>query len=355
MIKIFLVEDEYAIREGIKKSVDWESNGFVLVGEASDGEVALPGILREKPDILITDIRMPFMDGLELSRIVKKELPNIRIIVLSGYDDFNYAREAISIGIEEYILKPVSGDTLITKLKEIGESINSLREDIDIKKIDVAGVSGGSLYSFLKQGSASEIDDFVKSYFSGMGPGSMESAVLRQYVLVEALLSSVFFLESTGLGRDESVEILGELSDPVKYNESVARAEEYIKDLLKKVIEYRNGLSNQKYSDVIEKAKKYILDNYQNEDMSLQSVSAHVGVSSNHFSVIFGKETGVNFIDYLTDVRIDKAKDLLVSTSMKTSDVGFEVGYHDPHYFSYIFKKVVGMTPKDYRKSRNES
>ena len=89
MIKVFLVEDEYAIREGIKRSVNWESNGFELVGEAGDGEVAFPKILKLRPDTLITDIRMPFMDGLELAELVKKELPDIRIIVLSGYDDFN--------------------------------------------------------------------------------------------------------------------------------------------------------------------------------------------------------------------------------------------------------------------------
>ena len=116
MIKVFLVEDEYAIREGIKKSVDWEKNGFELVGEAGDGEMAFPKILKTKPDILITDIRMPFMDGLELATLVKKELPDIKIVVLSGYDDFNYAKQAISIGVEEYILKPVSGENLLKLL-----------------------------------------------------------------------------------------------------------------------------------------------------------------------------------------------------------------------------------------------
>ena len=128
MIKVFLVEDEYAIREGIKRSVNWESNGFELVGEAGDGEVAFPKILKTKPDILITDIRMPFMDGLELAGLVKKELPDIRIIVLSGYDDFNYAKKAISIGVEEYILKPVSGENLMLELGKIRESIESQRK-----------------------------------------------------------------------------------------------------------------------------------------------------------------------------------------------------------------------------------
>ena len=101
MIKVFLVEDEVVIRDAIKNSIDWEQEGYEFVGEASDGELALPMILKEKPDILITDIRMPFMDGLELSRLVKKELPDTNIIILSGYDEFEYAKEAIKIGVEE--------------------------------------------------------------------------------------------------------------------------------------------------------------------------------------------------------------------------------------------------------------
>ena len=108
MIKVFLVEDEVVIRDAIKNSIDWEQEGYEFVGEASDGELALPMILKEKPDILITDIRMPFMDGLELSRLVKKELPDTNIIILSGYDEFEYAKEAIKIGISDYLLKPVS-------------------------------------------------------------------------------------------------------------------------------------------------------------------------------------------------------------------------------------------------------
>ena len=123
MIKVFLVEDEYAIREGIRRTVNWEKEGFVLCGEAGDGEMAYPLILKEKPEILITDIRMPFMDGLELCRLVKEALPSVRILILSGYDDFSYAQEAIRIGVEEYLLKPLSEEMLLTKLRAVAEKI----------------------------------------------------------------------------------------------------------------------------------------------------------------------------------------------------------------------------------------
>ena len=104
MIKVFLVEDEAIIRRGIKKNVEWEKNGFEFVGEAGDGEYAYPQTLKTEPDILITDIKMPFMDGLELSHLVKKILPNTKIIILSGYNEFEYAKEAITIGFSESLL-----------------------------------------------------------------------------------------------------------------------------------------------------------------------------------------------------------------------------------------------------------
>ncbi len=548
MIKVFLVEDEFAIREGIKKTINWERDGFELVGEAGDGEMAYPKILKTEPDILITDIKMPFMDGLELSKLVKKELPNIKIVILSGFDDFEYAKEAISIGVEEYILKPVSEDSLMGELKKIAERIleekqeeeslakymeereevrileqqkflhdmidgritvqesltkgkelgidiaaewydivlmqiipkeqaqselneysykkeeiyakvkeldakkehvflyeqagdvmcflekadtcEELQENIDagvdelrqlvneypdmllylsigkpvdrirdvnlsyddasrrfserymkegsfvfsyfdkseenvsktqqkdninINNLDISKISQRSTLNFLRNGSLPEVDDFVEDYFESMGEEAIESFMLRQYVLLGSLLSAVSFLESIGVERSDISDYLGELNDTMNYTDSVERAGNYMKSLFARVIEYRNQMTGKKYTEIIEKARNYIQENYQNEDMSLQSVASNVNVSSNHFSTIFRKETGETFIEYLTTVRMDKAKELLICTSMKTSEVGFEVGYKDPHYFSYIFKKIQGMSPKEYRKMKKES
>lgn len=119
MLRVFLVEDEFVVRENIKKMVPWEQYGYELVGEAPDGEVALPMIRKLKPDLLITDIKMPFMDGLTLSKMVRKDFPRMKIVILSGYDDFNYARQAISIGVEDYLLKPITKNALLERLTEI--------------------------------------------------------------------------------------------------------------------------------------------------------------------------------------------------------------------------------------------
>ena len=127
MLKIFLAEDEIVMREGIRNNIAWQEEGFEFVGEASDGELAYPMIQKLKPDILITDIRMPFMDGLELSRIVKQELPDTSILILSGYGEFDYAKEAISIGVEDYLLKPVTSAQLLEAIRRIAEKIYGRR------------------------------------------------------------------------------------------------------------------------------------------------------------------------------------------------------------------------------------
>ena len=128
MIKVFLVEDEVVIRNGIKKGINWEQEGFIFTGEASDGEVAYPLIKKARPDILITDIKMPFMNGLELSRMLKKEFPDMKILILSGYNEFDYAKQAITIGVTDYLLKPISAEQLLEANKKVEFTIQKERE-----------------------------------------------------------------------------------------------------------------------------------------------------------------------------------------------------------------------------------
>ena len=128
MLRVFLVEDEFVVRENIKKMIPWEQYGYELVGEAPDGEVALPMIRKSQPDLLITDIKMPFMDGLTLSKMVRKDFPYMKIVILSGYDDFNYAKQAISIGVEDYLLKPITKNAFLERLTEIRNHFEQEKE-----------------------------------------------------------------------------------------------------------------------------------------------------------------------------------------------------------------------------------
>ncbi len=128
MLKVFLVEDESIVREGLRDNIPWQQYGYEFVGEASDGEMALPLIQKTKPDVLLTDIKMPFMDGLSLSKLVHQEFPEMKIIIISGYDDFEYARGAILVGAEQYLLKPITRAALQKALAELKTKIETERE-----------------------------------------------------------------------------------------------------------------------------------------------------------------------------------------------------------------------------------
>src|SRR5512141_161777 len=134
--KVFFVEDEIITREGIRDNVDWRGNGFEFCGEATDGEMALPLLRTTQPDVLITDIKMPFMDGLQLSKIVRESMPWIKIIILSGHDEFDYAQKAISLGVTDYLLKPVTVQKLQTVLQKLSVQLDQERKEQDnLKKL----------------------------------------------------------------------------------------------------------------------------------------------------------------------------------------------------------------------------
>lgn len=529
-MKVFLVEDEVVIRNGIKNCIDWEKEGFEFVGEASDGELAYPQILKTKPDVLITDIKMPFMDGIELGKLVKEKLPNIRIIIVSGYDEFEYAREAILLGATDYLLKPVSAEKLvetITKIKEREEKKNdekrlmekymyemrenvqfekqkffnrlvseqmSMSEVLDIAdnlKIDISaqvynflllkliddrdnieeindvykvieeyfirrtdvilfnrGVEGWGiivmgdsedkieqiigdsntfienevkkynkvkyfgtvgvpvyrigelknsfhsaniifanrfigpynkilfniekqkkedtslieakgintieenkdlLIKFLKNGTSEEVDNFVNVYFDEFPSDNLKSLIMRQYIAIDSYVNAISFVK--GLNIDTSnLEIeLEDMRMLFEQETSLEKLKEYLSKLINKIIDLRYSVSGNKNSEIVNIAKEYIKNNYMEDDISLNTIASYVNMSPSYFSALFRKETDQTVVEYLTHVRMEKAKELLMCSSKKASDIGYEVGYKDAHYFSYIFKKIQKCTPREYR------
>lgn len=534
-MKVFLVEDEYIVREGIKNNIDWEKNGYDFCGEASDGELAFPMISEKRPDIVITDIRMPFMDGIELSRMIKEEYPEIKIIILSGHEEFEYAKAAIQIGVEEYLLKPINGDELlqvvnrvaqkikeenesretlqegegdenfeyakrqllssliddnaslsdameqgkkihlnlmaqcynimmlklqrknkeqgfsqrilelyktmeeileeqngqsivfdrapegkvilfmgsgeeeirqnmdafasrfreilpeyedvtyfgsigipVMRLRELGESYDAAshgfsyrfltepnqivdnntvfdqtREEktfsCSIGSVDIQNLDKQKIESFLKGGEMDEIQFFVEEYMKNTGDAGKNSMIFRQYIVMDMFFAASHFLAQITDGREQ----LGEpFESPEQMQKIVSDLEAtvtYIKDLFTRVMQVRDAQTTEHNSDVVENAKKYISENYHDEELTLNTVAHEVNVSPNHLSAMFSQKTGQTFVKYLTDVRMHRAKELLKCTSKRSNEICEEVGYRDPHYFSHLFKKNVGCSPIQYR------
>jgi two-component system, response regulator YesN len=394
MKKVMLVDDEILIRENIRDCIPWAREGFTYCGDAPDGEVALPLIDQHVPDILITDIKMPFMNGLELSRVVRDKYPEMKIIILSGHDEFEYAREALRLGVEDYCLKPVSAADIVKLLHEVSGKIDRQRQERErMEKLarrladgESAGVerSGGAGYgmdgtgavgagvgsmvemaavvapshvhldrqrfiSFLKVGVPAEAETFIREYLSPLRGIDWSAVSYGRYVLndltVECWQAARELLRSPELTAEENQRFAQALA-------GVRSSEDAILYLLLVAEQFwtLRAQAAGRYSDQLRDVKAYIDAHIGDDKLSLQDAAAHARMSPSHLSKVFAQETGETFIEYVMQMRIRKAMELLLSTNDKTYEVAFKVGYNDAHYFSNVFRKATGLTPRDFRK-----
>lgn len=535
MLRVFLVEDESIIRETLRDTVPWAQYGYAFAGEAGDGEMALPLIRQVKPDVLITDIRMPFMDGLALSELLRKEFPEMKIIIISGYDDFEYARQAISIGVDQYLLKPITKKALLDVLEELREKIEeeqanrnylarfhreaeeyeqytrkvfferivsgqlSVQEiyeaaaklDIDLRaqcyalaffsvmpeplaSAEVYSEPGARLrdallehfmkypeyillrwnlttYALLLKGETARMDELCRrcvetvrgqyaahapeqdwyvavgrptqrlstmpdcfeevsrlwayryilpqqhvltadtvSFLTGTDSGSslldqldasqadpailtgvMQSASAReipsfadeylrsvenalsskpfcQYLMLSVRFTAARFAQSLGVGQREAFAPLTCL-ELVGRNVTEADLKDYLCAILQRVIDLRDQASSNQCRGLLKQALAYIDGHFTEESLSLNQVAREVNISANYLSAVFSQEVGATFTEYVTGKRMELAKELLRTTDKRSGEVAVAAGYKDPHYFSFLFKKTQGCTPRDYR------
>ncbi|MBQ3979367.1 MAG: response regulator [Lachnospiraceae bacterium] len=409
-MKVFLVDDEIVVREGIRESFPWEDTPYVLVGEAPDGEMALPMIRDTNPDILITDIKMPFMDGIELCKIMHQQMPWVGIIVLSGYDEFEYARQCIQLGVREYMLKPINADALKEALDKVSAQLTAERNTaLHAANLKARMESGGKLVKEKLVGSlfnseAAEKDaKNVLTQLSTMGcpvPASYYTVIDAAFAPVEegqavadALSESsgdvalpspgrvgTRFLVPGESGEDveerayafattlaRELERVGGSEIRVGIGEIVDKPEEifqsfktarHIRHLLAERTDEKaiilgtremGGPADEKAPAVISEAKLYMSLHFSDPNLMLQDVAKAVSMSSSRFSTVFSQQSGQTFTEYLMYLRLTRAKELLRTTAERSSQIAREVGYNDAHYFSYIFKKNTGMTPSEYR------
>ncbi len=526
--KILFVDDEEIVRESIIKKVPWEELGFEIVGDAENGEQALLKLENLDVDILITDIKMPFMDGITLSQRVKAMRSSIEIVLFSGFNEFEYAKEAINIGVTEYILKPVDVDELSQILLKIKNKLDVKQEDKkDIEKLRLKFneslpilkehylhqlVNGKlkedqiqkGLESYdisLKEGnswvvasimikvpsktkredlvtlhSAKElipisiiglIDEAMKDSYNyasfesstginivvaiedvqssglinvlnnlckdvkkildidiSIGIGEQVSELISLSKSFEQSKDALGYREIIGKGtaiyirdvepiKNEYVEfdeqLEGKLLSAIKFN-GEKEIEEVVDEIMSKLIMSNIHTSQrqihlisildsllrtmQKYNiyslkynyfehlhnlhtssdiqlwllevckhinqnidkernintkNVVANAKQYILDNFQDPDLSVDMVCNHLYLSEAYFSTIFKKETGTSYVNYLTQLRMNKALELLNKTDNKMNIIAAEIGYQSATYFSYVFKKHYGISPSKYK------
>ncbi len=536
LYRIILVDDEEEVRKGIIRKIDWEALGFQVVGDAENGQDALEKIEQLEPDVVMTDIRMPYMDGLTLTSWIRQKYPSVKVLIFSGFDDFEYAQKAIKLNVTEYILKPVNVEELTRILNRVRENLDqeieqrrdvdllresylsslpilrelflndmvrgnmpaeNIRQKLEEYKIDILGAEKWLTAVINVENEASEETGLTLHQEKELIPISVKSLLednLKDYCRFTAFNSAVgvtLIAAVDGERKQTSlIDLLGDICKEIKrilqvtvtigigyfsreleqlpaayqsavdalgYREIVGTGKTiYINDMepvsrgklqletrdeadliavvkfgtrekieaaaknfaarmegarvhMRQLQVYQMSIINclirlmqqqdlelgamfgtdemygkviygnmkpEEFASVITEvgcrmneamnrerdktakkvileAKQYILDHYQDPELSVDVMCRQLHMSPAYFSTVFKRETGQTYIAYLTEVRLDKAVELLNTTDDKTYVIAQKVGYQEQNYFSYVFKKRFGISPTKFRGSQH--
>jgi two-component system response regulator YesN len=350
-MKIVIVDDEKLERMAIKKMLDSETN-FEVIGEAANGRLAIELVETVQPDVMLMDIKMPGINGLEAIQLIQQKKPNIRFIIVSAFDTFEYAKEAMKYGVKEYILKPSKKEEVITALltiyKELQQEKRKLAEQDKIKKSmervrsiveGLQETSKAECFQAVKEGRSEKALEACKLYF--------EECAIKYPAFTELKKAINKFIEDL---RTELQEVkYGELE--VINLEEQSTDEDLFTSLNQYVlnaVQHVNFWRNHDIKNVMNEAKKYIEKHYA-ENLTLEDLASYMEISPHYFSKLFKGKFQITFIDYLTDIRVGKAKKDLLGSNKSLKEISIDIGYKDPNYFSRVFKKKTGKSPTEYR------
>lgn len=417
MYTIIVADDEEEIRRALIRRVDWESVGFSVIGEAENGVEALELVEKLNPDLLLTDIRMPFISGIELARQVREVRPATQIAFLSGHDDFSYAQQAIQYNIISYLLKPISAMELTEELRKMKEKIDEQfrmfatethmqtdtsyisfflsllldefqsendgeRDKYLLDKFIAAGVIKSVNNELLFTAMVTSIvDENGRNETIETNVSAVNSILEKYFKVVSFYINGkiVSLLIATKGGFDKYLHIaVEEISQRVmrimnKYcligvgrmEKGLSNVHKAYVDAMKAIgysvkknrgIYFIADMEQHKNSTTLisEQALEISEKNYMDQTLSLVSVSNEIAVSPNYLSALIKKSTGSTFIDLLSKKRIMEAKELLLYSNLKIREIAEKCGYSDQHYFSYCFKKYTGMSPNACRRMETE-
>lgn len=390
MEKLLIVDDEYLVREGLCVTVDWQSLGLEVIGTAENGAAGLEAARKMRPDLIISDVRMPVMDGLEMAKTLFDEGADLAVIVYSGYKDFEYARRALESNVAGFLLKPIENEELIKKVREVMSKLHMRRHD-------------GKLLGQIKKNSNLIRRQLLSSYLSGEdSPESAREQLALLGVIIPERGTVIYCRSKSGVSQDIISCFSAEFSDYVTVSENfedyfllitslndedkVAKKTLKILDLSLKVSQTRYSVgiavydgdllkafgeaeslaknaaftavntvntkgSGGKYRKLVRDAIAIIERDYDKK-ISVKSVAEALFTSESHLMHEFKEQTGKTFNNCLTDFRILRAEEMLLEGKLRVNEVAYAVGYTDVKYFGQVFKEYHGMTPSEFIRKR---
>jgi two-component system, response regulator YesN len=392
--KVLIADDEYIIREGIRSSIDWEEFGMEVIGEAEDGEEAVELAIKHQIDIILIDLNMPIMNGLAAMEHLRDKLPHCKMVVISGYDEFRYAQEAIRLQVEDYLLKPVNQGKLKKLLLELKQQLddevqqksflkqaeNQIKKNhLQLKERFFQDWIAGQLTSneikdqlqFLdlsvnkpvqylvirlpdyhnnktylqendRQNYLSEFENRVtKSLEKIQAAVFRDRSNLLNACLWERVTSEQMAEVEALIKKDLNINVFWHLED----------VDEDLSCLYKVYARCKDAVDKKtRISPIVKQAQIYVQKHYQDSSLTLERMAVELHVTTVYLSRMMKQELGISYIGLLTKMRINKAVDLLKTTDMSIREIADQVGYESQHYFSTTFKKLVGVSPKRFKK-----
>lgn len=393
--RVLIADDETIIREGIIGAVDWQGLGMKVSAEAEDGEEALERALEHSVHIMLVDLNMPIMNGISVIKHVKEQLPQCKIIIITGHDEFTYAQQALRLSVCDYILKPANPQQLMEILKKVGEELeadiqqeeyldmasNQISQNLDLlreqllsnimdRKLVEKEVSKQLRILQLPENDPKQLGVIqIPEFFAGRTLLKEEDRDLLIFGLGNILLeelapyAKLFLRDHSGymvillwetIPEDFSEEIRKKIKACLKvpislWFENIPGGIVSIPGIYQSCKQKIEGFTS--ISPVIRRAREYVQDHFSEPDLTLEKVAESLNVSAVYLSRMFKQELGTSFVSILTNLRIKKAALLLKSTSLTILEIAEKVGYDTQHYFSTAFKKAMGVSPKQYRKN----
>ncbi|MCC3379096.1 response regulator [Paenibacillus farraposensis] len=355
MIKVLIVDDEPWNRDIVKTFGAWDKFGMSVVGEAEDVDEAFRLTGELEPHIVITDMRMPGADGVELLQALNHHFPDVKIIVVSGYDDFAYAKHAIRYKAVDYLLKPINPT-------ELNAVLLKCKNDLETKAAERQQTAAELDYAFLHK--LTRYKQLLRLYFKELNPDGVNMTCKQVIQELESFGSP----GPSMLGRlvQELLSLLKELaadnglashaakdgfSLPQDALSSAEHALEFVSacysqdlDQLIRQRKYKNKLN-------LEEVRHY-MDRHFAEPITLEQLAKSFFVSKEYMSKVFKQEYGQNVTDYIVQRRMEQAREWLADKQISIKAVAEMTGYEDVSYFYRVFKKHFGMAPGEMRKER---
>lgn len=346
--KVVVVDDENAIKQSLRKMIEEDGSHFAVVGEARNGLEALQLVDRVAPNVIITDIRMPVMNGIKLIEEVKKYDPGIEFVIVSGFDEFEYARQALRFGAFDYLLKPLKPKHVHSTLRRIYERFqeedNRLREKM-------TWLNDGKPY-------AKQLADDIWL----LNAAKTKKTLSEIHTRMRANINPTFSL------KEICSLFFALVDDELKQKQNHSQATPFGKTLsdritetdfsypsieaqIFEVMDNLRSRRNQVPSEYVRNAVRFIQQHYRQCNLTLQDIADHINISASHLRNIFKEEIGTNPISFLTAHRIEMAKSKLADPFCKIYEVANDVGYAEYAHFSRVFKKYTRFSPTEYRKT----